>query len=103
MGDKEELLTVIDERFQRIEDKLDKFLGRFMTSVAVGVTLFLFIIGGAFSYIKAVDNKAEKNAVEIESQGADLTDIDGALEHRFPDSAVFGERHRREVSKRGGQ
>ena len=47
MGDKEELKEYLDAKFDKLEEKLSKFIGRFVTSVAIGVTIFLFMLGGS--------------------------------------------------------
>ena len=98
MDEKNEL----QEYFDRLEGKLDKSIARSSNMLIIIVTIFLFIFGGSFAFTSRVNSELYEVKKVINNIGADLTDIDGALKNRFPDSAVFGQRHKREVNKRGG-
>jgi hypothetical protein len=101
MGDKEELLQVIDERFTRLEEKFDRFIGRIVAMVAITVTIFLFVIGGAFAFSSRVDNELKEVSKCLTKLETDVRDMDGALAKQFPDSAVFGEANKRLRKTRG--
>ena len=101
MGDKEELLQVIDERFTRLEDKFDKMVGRLIATVAIAVTLFIFIVGGSFAYTNKVEADTKKAERALKSLEQDVCDIDGVLKTRFPESAIFGEANKRIRKTRG--
>ena len=86
----------------------DGFINRFLTSVAIGVTIFLFIMAGSYAYTSKVSNDTNKNAQSIIKTNSnhdvlerEVGHIDGALAKRFPESAVFGEANRRIILRRG--
>ena len=94
--DKGDLLPLIYTGISSMEGKL----GQYATRLLGGVGIFLTIQLAVFLI---VFNRIEDNAKEIESVGADLTDIDGALESRLGRTAVFGQRRTRELLKRGSE
>jgi len=101
MGEKEDLRKMFREEFRDLEGKVEKSISRSNNTLLIVVTLFLFIFGGSFAYTNRIADDVTEMKQELRNQGEDLTDIDGALYARYPDSAVFGTRHKREVNKRG--
>ena len=112
MGDKEDLLQMLTERFDHFDEKFDhrfdnltdafdRFKTRVISLFALIVTIILFTIGGSFAYTSRVAGELDDACEEVTNLGNDLTDIDGALGQKFPDSSVFGERAKRERAQRG--
>lgn len=113
----QDLLKLIDTNIaemkecqKEIKKSYDTFLGRFLTAVAIGVTLFLFIMAGSYAFtgkvaddVRAIAEKTSSNESDHELLEREFGLVDGALFIRYPGSAVFGRASDRIIVKRGGQ
>lgn len=101
----QEYLDKLEANQEKRNDALDKKLERQIKRSNQTINLFLififFVVSGSFAYTNRVAEKVDTACSDIQSISADLTDIDGALKARYPDSAIFGQRSDRERQKRG--
>lgn len=101
MSEREELINVITERFDRVEDRLDKQRNRQTTVLVAVFGLLLSILGGAYTIIDKRMESLENQYQEVRTLQYDVGSIDGALKIRFPESAVFGTARDRYINMRG--
>jgi len=102
------LLDDIHARMERMDKRQSSFISNFLTSVAIGVTVFLILITGCFAYTDRIRVEGDQNSKDIAKEQRErerlmyeVGRIDGALKGRHPDSAVFGEAYDRIIKVRG--
>ena len=103
--DKEVIEAIITKA---INGKFDRLANRLLSTFAIIVTVFLFVIGGSYAFtitvdeaVNRVEERAETNKDELEATYRDLGTISSVMADEYPDSPVIQDMHERYGRVRG--
>ena len=80
---------------------MNGFIGKFIAFFGVIVVVFLFIIGGSFTYTSRVENKCTDTQKDMEHIRQDIGTISGTLSKEYPESMVLEGIYKRNLQDRG--
>ena len=103
MSEREEeaLRSLFREEFRELDEKLERQIKRSNQTINLFLIIIIFIVGGAFTFTSRVNTDLQNTKARVENIADDLTEIDGALSSKFPNTVPFGERLKRERAQRG--
>ena len=80
---------------------MNGFIGKFIAFFGVIVVVFLFIIGGSFTYTSRVENKCTETQKDVDYMRRDIGTISETLSKEYPESMTLEGIYKRNLQSQG--